>query len=445
MKTSSSSEIGNSAAGIQSAPQAVSGAAAQQRLLLLLLLLALACGAALLLSEFALRGLDSPARVLLGVALFLLLAAPAAWYLVLLPLAGTFERHLAEQVGKTRHAEERLRAHENDARLQHALEIAEDEAAVLRIAEQALKVMANDSGAQLLLATDPDGEINQSITVGDMSPAARCTIRRPRECPTVRRGQGLVYEDSMALSACPGLGGQIDASCAAACTPVFVGGRGSGMMRALGTTGDAALYRQLQSLTFNAHQIGTRLAVIRSVAASELKATTDPLTGLYNRRALDARLALLLDRQTPFALAIADIDHFKKVNDNHGHEVGDAALKVLAATLKQAVRREDLVCRFGGEEFVMLLTDLDVARGVDLVERIRAELPRAVARAGVPAFTISAGVVDHQHANEGETLLRIADGLLYEAKTLGRDRVLAAPPLNPAESNGVEPGPVPTR
>lgn len=93
----------------------------------------------------------------------------------------------------------------------------------------------------------------------------------------------------------------------------------------------------------------------------------------------------------------------------------------------------------------MLLTDLDVARGVDLVERIRAELPRAVARAGVPAFTISAGVVDHQHANEGETLLRIADGLLYEAKTLGRDRVLAAPPLNPAESNGVEPGPVPTR
>lgn len=401
--------------------------AAQRRFFALLLLFFLSFGVA-----FAVPRLLAPdgaisTQWLIGGAAFMLLAAPAVWYQLLAPLIARHEQRLSEQAAKARLAEERLRAHENDARLQHALEIAEDEAAVLRIAEQALKVMANENGAQLLLATEPNGEINQTITVGDMSLAARCTIRRPRECPTVRRGQGLVYEDSMALSACPGLGGQIDAACAAACTPVFVGGQGSGMLRALGQTGDTALYRQLQSLTFNAHLIGRRLEVIRSMAASEAKATTDPLTGLCNRRALEASLARLLDQGTPFALVIADIDHFKKVNDTHGHEVGDRALKVLAATLKQIVRRDDLVCRFGGEEFVMLLVGLDASRGAELVERLRSELPRAVARGGVPAFTISAGVVDQEDGQDAEALLRIADGLLYEAKKLGRDRVLAAP------------------
>jgi len=407
-------------------PETPLQSAAQRRFFVLLLLLALAYGAALTVPHQLTPDVAASTQWLIGVAVFLLLAAPAIWYQLLVPLIAAHEQRLAEHTAKARLAEDRLRAHENDARLQHALEIAEDEAAVLRIAEQALKVMANDSGAQLLLATEPDGEINQSITVGDMSPAARCTIRRPRECPTVRRGQGLVYEDSMALSACPGLGGQIDATCAAACTPVFVGGQGSGMMRALGQTGDAALYRQLQSLTFGAHLIGRRLAVIRSMAASEAKATTDPLTGLCNRRALETSLTRLLDQGASFALVIADIDHFKKVNDTHGHEVGDRALKVLAATLKQIVRRDDLVCRFGGEEFVLVLADLDADRGAELVERVRAELPRAVARGGVPSFTISAGVVDQQHGHDAEALLRVADGLLYEAKSLGRDRVLVA-------------------
>ncbi len=123
---------------------------------------------------------------------------------------------------------------------------------------------------------------------------------------------------------------------------------------------------------------------------------------------------------------LADIDFFKNVNDTHGHDVGDRALKLLATTLKQFVRREDLVCRFGGEEFVMLLAGLDADQGVTLVERVRAELPRATARDKVPAFTISAGVVDERDGSDAEALLRVADGLLYEAKARGRDRVLVS-------------------
>lgn len=398
-----------------------------RRYVLLLLALALACAVALVVPRQLFPDGAVGAQVLLGVILFLLLGAPAIWYRLVAPLLQEQRERLAEHAAKTHLAEERLRTHENNARLEHALEIAEDEAAVMRIAEQALQAMAPDTGAQLLLASDADSDIDQNITVGDMTPAARCTIRRPRDCPTVRRGQGLVYEDSISLSACAGLSGKLDLSCAAACTPVFVGGRGTGMLRSLGHTGDAELYRQLQSLTFNAHLIGRRLAVIRSMAASEAKATTDPLTGLSNRRVLEAGLARFLGQKARFALVIADIDHFKKVNDTHGHDVGDRALKLLAATLKQFVRREDLVCRFGGEEFVMLLAGLDAGHAATLVERVRAELPRATAREKVPAFTISAGVVDEQDGGDAEALLRVADGLLYEAKSLGRDRIVTSP------------------
>lgn len=406
-------------------------------LLLALALLALASMLATIAGNVWLPTASPAIRILAATLIFLPLAGLACRYLLVLPVERHLLRIINEQTTRASHAEERLRAQENDARLQHALEIAEDETAVLRIAEQSLAAVAGESGAQLLMASDPDGEIDHSNVIGDMDPAAKCVIRRPRECPTVRRGQGMVYEDGMALSACRGLNGQIDAGCAAACMPVFVGGRGTGMIRTLGKAEDPALYRQLQSLAFNAHQVGTRLAVIRSVAASEAKATTDPLTGLFNRRALDARLAILLDQQAPFALAIADIDHFKKINDTYGHEVGDRALKVVASTFKQTVRRHDLVCRFGGEEFVLLLVGMDIESGTELVERIRSELPRQTTRGGVPAFTISAGVVDHQDATDGETLLRVADALLYEAKASGRDRVCTAKrPLAGSDAGG---------
>ena len=398
-----------------------------RRYLILLGLLALACGAALGVAQLIMPSVSVGLRVLAGMGVFLLLAAPAAWYQLVVPLVGEYARCLAEQTARANLADERLHAHETDGRLQHALEIAEDESAVLRIAEQALRAVSGEGGAQLLLADDPDGDVSHTITVGEMVPAARCVIRRPGDCPSIRRGQGLVYEDGMALSACPGLSGQIDTGCAAACTPIFTGGRGTGMIRALGKADDPALYRLLQMLNFNAHKVGTRLSGIRSVAASEAKATIDPLTGLHNRRALDARLAILFDQQAPFALIIADIDHFKKINDAHGHEVGDHALKVLANTFRQTVRRHDLVCRFGGEEFVLLLVGLGASAAAELLERVRAELPRATGRGGVPGFTISAGVVDHQDGLDGEALLRIADGLLYEAKSLGRDRVRITP------------------
>lgn len=361
-----------------------------------------------------------------GLAIFLALCSAGVWRLVFAPLRERLHEANRDLAGRAAHLEERLRAIETDGRLQHALDIAEDEAAVLRISEQALEALQAGSSTQLLLADDADGEITKTITIGDMPQAARCNIRRAGDCPAVRRGQGMVYEDSMSLSACPGLGGRIETSCAAACTPVMVAGRGTGMLRSLGQTGDPDLFRLLQLLTTHANRVGTRLTVIRSMVASEMNAATDPLTGLSNRRVLDARLALALERHTEFALVMADIDHFKKINDTHGHEVGDRALKAFASALRQSIRGEDLACRIGGEEFVLLLPDFDATRAAQVMQRIRTELPRITQRGGLPAFTVSAGVVDHRHASSGEDLLRLADQLLYRAKSDGRDRVVVA-------------------
>ena len=152
-------------------------------------------------------------------------------------------------------------------------------------------------------------------------------------------------------------------------------------------------------------------------------AVTDELTRLPNRRALRERLELLAAeaaRGRRFSVAIADIDHFKKVNDTHGHAVGDQVLVAVAGVLRDAVRRSDLVARLGGEEFCVVQTDVDVALMAMLTERLRA----AVAALREPlAVTASFGVCHSTTTREPAALLALADQALYRAKDAGRNRV----------------------
>lgn len=155
-------------------------------------------------------------------------------------------------------------------------------------------------------------------------------------------------------------------------------------------------------------------------------ARTDPLTGLINRRGLDEVLELWRAEARPFAAVAVDIDHFKHVNDSWGHEVGDAVLRRLGLILRQAARDTDVVCRTGGEEFLLLLPGLSSTAAVAVAERLR----KAVARERIePAghVTVSAGVaVLPEDATDIGTALRLADEMLYEAKRAGRNRVVAA-------------------
>ena len=156
--------------------------------------------------------------------------------------------------------------------------------------------------------------------------------------------------------------------------------------------------------------------------------TTDPLTGVGNRRFLEQQLAVL-GRARPIGVLIADLDHFKDVNDTQGHVVGDAVLAVVAARIRTACGAEASVARWGGEEFVVALPDVDAAGVTALGERLRAaigENPLAVGGVDTLRVTVSIGVA-HGRAQDFGELLAAADTALYEAKSAGRNRVVIAP------------------
>lgn len=161
-------------------------------------------------------------------------------------------------------------------------------------------------------------------------------------------------------------------------------------------------------------------------------AVTDELTGLYNRRYFDRHLSIMLgkaqEQDRDMALMILDIDHFKAINDGHGHDVGDAVLREFAARLKRNIRGVDLACRFGGEEFVVLMPDTDTYQAEAVAERVRQSIADKTFDMGLArplCVTVSVGVsLNESPADTPETMVKRADVALYRAKREGRNRVI---------------------
>jgi diguanylate cyclase len=160
------------------------------------------------------------------------------------------------------------------------------------------------------------------------------------------------------------------------------------------------------------------------------EARNDELTGVANRKAFNEKLHLLLDewrrKRTPFVLVLADLDQFKRVNDSHGHLVGDRVLSAVGRRLKQLVREEDFVGRFGGDEFAILLPHTDLRVAEELAESIRcgtADNVCQIARSGEPSVSLSVGVAAPRDGDTDESIIRRADGAMYKAKHLGRNQV----------------------
>ena len=166
--------------------------------------------------------------------------------------------------------------------------------------------------------------------------------------------------------------------------------------------------------------------MLRVMEATHLQAATDPLTGLLNRRSFENRAQDLIRRGVPFSLAMGDLDHFKKLNDTHGHEAGDRALRLFASTVKSSLRPGDNAARYGGEEFLLVFPDSAADHAIAAVERLREELALAVNGGGTPPFTASFGVADRSHGNTLDEVLKHADDALMLAKRDGKNRVLAA-------------------
>jgi len=170
-----------------------------------------------------------------------------------------------------------------------------------------------------------------------------------------------------------------------------------------------------------------------SVQQTMEMAITDGLTGLYNRRFmtthLEQTLAQAHAQSRSLSVLIADMDHFKSVNDTWGHDAGDAVLRELAERMRGSVRGVDLVCRFGGEEFVVILPDTELETAGLVAERIRARVaaePFRLPDGRGLERTVSVGIGALQSASDTvETILKRADAALYDAKTSGRNRVVA--------------------
>ncbi len=162
------------------------------------------------------------------------------------------------------------------------------------------------------------------------------------------------------------------------------------------------------------------------------QAHEDHLTGILNRRGLDNAFKRELEHSkelhTSICLALIDIDNFKKFNDTHGHKVGDDVLVYLAETMKETTRPEDIVARFGGEEFVILLPDTEINEAVSIVSRVRRNLTKHffLHQNNRLLITFSAGVAEHQLGETQENILVRADKALYQAKNNGKNQVIAA-------------------
>ena len=170
-----------------------------------------------------------------------------------------------------------------------------------------------------------------------------------------------------------------------------------------------------------------------NLQASIEMAVVDALTGLNNRRFLESHFASLLDeavhKDKPLSLMILDIDHFKLVNDNYGHDAGDEVLKAFGARIKRVVRVADLICRMGGEEFVVVMPNTSIDLAEVIAERIRSSIQGArfqidASGRSIPV-TVSIGLADRRNDVTPDVVYKRADKALYRAKTEGRNRISA--------------------
>lgn len=166
----------------------------------------------------------------------------------------------------------------------------------------------------------------------------------------------------------------------------------------------------------------------------ERAALFDALTGIHNRRWFDDTLPRVIARHryasTPMCVVVVDVDHFKKFNDVYGHAAGDKVLVSVAATLQQKLRPTDLLCRFGGEEFVVILPSTPLPGGHIAAERLRKHVEKLACvgpnEIALPPITISLGVAELGEGDTLESLLGRADAALYQAKAEGRNRVVSS-------------------
>ncbi len=339
-------------------------------------------------------------------------------------------RHMRGVVINARDTTERVRLEqqltrqaESDgfvSRLSEALEMADEELAVCDIVERAMAEISEATPMELLLSDSSRANL-RSVAESPSAGAPGCGVQSPFSCVAVRRGSAVVFDSSEELNACPHLRERPEGACSAVCVPVGFMGRSLGVLHTTGPDQEPLKGESVSRIGALAAQAGSRIGTVRAFEKTQLQASTDGLTGLVNRRTAETRLREMIKEGSLFSVILADLDHFKQLNDTHGHEAGDRALRLFATVAEETFRDHDIISRWGGEEFIIVLPELDRFQAVTVIDRLRLALSRA--HPGETArFTASFGIADSNQSDVVETLVQIADLGLYASKQAGRDR-----------------------
>ncbi len=262
----------------------------------------------------------------------------------------------------------------------------------------------------------------------------------PNECWALRRGRMHVVDDTRAGLICPHLG-RLPASYM--CVPMLAQGDALGILYLQTGVQDQAppegrpapLSEDEQRLAATvADQIALALANVKLRESLRAQSIRDPLTGLYNRRymeeSLEREIRRAARRQQPVSVVMLDLDHFKRFNDTFGHEAGDTLLRALGDFLGTHIRREDIACRYGGEEFMLILPEAPADDACHRAEQLREGFKRVTVYyhdRPLGEVSLSLGVAAFpRHGSMAAAVVRAADEALYRAKTEGRDRVRVA-------------------
>src|ERR1700722_2560409 len=326
-----------------------------------------------------------------------------------------------------------------ESRLANALDMAEGEPEVIAVIERSFAAVVPDAPVELLLADNSHAHLLRMAGVGPDGEPPSCSVDSPDRCPAARRAQVQVFADSDHLDACPKLRNRPQGRISALCVPVSIMGRTVGVIHATEKPEAEVEDAQIQDLTTLAKLAGARIGLLRVMAETQLQASTDTLTGLLNRRSFSEKVAAVPHDLHPVAIAMADLDHFKDLNDTYGHETGDRALRLFTRVLRDTLRSHDIISRYGGEEFAIAFPDCSSVDATRALTNVAAQLDAAITVGGLPKFTSSFGLTEIGRDEEMSGALRRADDALLVAKRSGRDQIVLHDPgtkSNTLQSNG---------
>jgi diguanylate cyclase (GGDEF)-like protein len=358
---------------------------------------------------------------------FWLLASLAAGLAALAAAAGLLLRDARrdERTQADDRTERALAARRSDleTRLQRGLEMTSVEEGAFAVVNQALRMVGGETAVEVLTADSSHAHFRRATST-DPDEQWACGVAGPQDCPAASSGQSRTFRNSADLDTCPCLRQRGEGRWAM-CVPIGMAGRTTGVMHAEGPVASPPPAAMRPEMELVARKAGDRVGALRILARSESQAKLDPLTGLANRRTLERRVREIVNDASPFVVAFLDLDHFKHINDTHGHDTGDRALRLFGRVLRDGVRPRDIIARYGGEEFIVVLPDGSLPQARAVAERIRAQLDLALAAGGVPSFTISAGLAASLPDEPFEEVVARADSMLLRAKLEGRNRIVS--------------------